>query len=112
MIFIKDGNGFSLTLRNATPTGLTIKSTKSRLKLFSINYMPDPTAAERMRRYRARKAGRLPPAELFTCANCSRPHTGAHDPFCAKCWLCITEEGRADLAFRQAAFRVNRKTQS
>jgi hypothetical protein len=82
------------------------------LKLFSINYMPDPTAAERMRRYRARQAGRLPPAELFTCSNCSRPHTGAHDPFCAKCWLCITEEGRADLAFRQAAFRVNRKTQS
>lgn len=43
MIFIKDGNGSSLTLKNATPTGLTIKSTKSRLKLFSINYMPDPT---------------------------------------------------------------------
>ena len=43
MIFIRDGNGFSLTLRNATPTGLTIKSTKSRLKLLSINYMPEPS---------------------------------------------------------------------
>lgn len=79
--------------------------------------MPDPTAAERMRRYRERKAGRLPPAETFTCANCSRPHTlaghlGAHHPYCTKCWLCITPEGRADLAARQATFRANRKAQS
>jgi len=62
--------------------------------------MPDPTAAERARRYRERLAGRLPPAERPSCQSCGRLHTGAHGVLCSRCWQSGTPEGRADLAAR------------
>ena len=48
--------------------------------------MPDPTGADRQRRYRARQAGLLPPVKLRPCATCSRLHTGAHGDYCVWCW--------------------------
>jgi len=48
--------------------------------------MPDPTGAERQRRYRERKAGRLPPAPKPTCAACGITHTGARGLLCSRCW--------------------------
>ena len=62
--------------------------------------MPDPTTAERSRRYRERKAGRLPPAQRLTCQCCPRIHTGAHGLLCSRCWQSTTVEGRADRADR------------
>lgn len=67
--------------------------------------MPD-TAADRARRYRERRAGRLPPVELSTCSACSGPHTGAHGLLCRRCWLRLTPEGQADLSARQALHKV------
>jgi hypothetical protein len=49
--------------------------------------MSDPTAADRARRYRERKAGRLPPAQRQS----------------------LTVEGRADRAARVAKVRAKRK---
>jgi hypothetical protein len=62
--------------------------------------MPDPTAADRARRYRERKAGRLPPAERPTCQCCGITHTGARGLLCSRCWQSTTVEGRADRAAR------------
>jgi hypothetical protein len=62
--------------------------------------MPDPTAAERSRRYRERKAGRLPPAQRPACQACGILHTGAHGLLCSRCWTRLTPEGRADRADR------------
>jgi hypothetical protein len=62
--------------------------------------MPDPTGAERARRYRERKAGRLPPAERRICPACGITHTGARGMLCCKCWTRLTPEGRADRADR------------
>lgn len=60
----------------------------------------DPTAAERARRYRERKAGRLPPADKPSCAACGRTHTGARGVLCSRCWQSLTPEGKADQAAR------------
>jgi hypothetical protein len=62
--------------------------------------MPDPTAADRSRRYRERKAGRLPLAQRLMCQSCPRIHTGAHGLRCSRCWTSLTVEGRADRAAR------------
>jgi hypothetical protein len=62
--------------------------------------MPDPTAAARSRRYRERKAKRLPPAPKVPCQACGRIHTSAHGDLCQRCWLRLTPEGRADLVAR------------
>jgi hypothetical protein len=62
--------------------------------------MPDPTAAARMRRYRERQTGRLPPAVRPACQACGRVHTGAHELLCSRCWASLTPEGRADRVAR------------
>ena len=64
--------------------------------------MPDPRAAEYSRRYRERKAGRLPPAQRPTCQCCGITHTGARGLLCSRCWQSTTVEGRADRAARVA----------
>jgi hypothetical protein len=71
--------------------------------------MPDPTAAERSRRYRERQAGRLPPVELLPCTTCPRLHTGTHGDHCWECWRLHTPEGRADRAERVARVRARRR---
>jgi predicted amidophosphoribosyltransferase len=55
--------------------------------------MTNLTPAERQRRYRERKAGRLPPVE--PCIACNTPRSGSHAPLCSRCWRRLTEEGRA-----------------
>jgi hypothetical protein len=62
--------------------------------------MPDPTAAERQRRYRLRRAGLLPPAVKPQCQACGKVHRGAHGALCAACWRMLTPEGREDRARR------------
>ena len=74
--------------------------------------MPDPTAAERARRYRERKAGRLPAVEQQTCPACGRSHTGARGALCSRCWQSLTPEGRADRAARVAKARAKRKPEA
>jgi hypothetical protein len=60
----------------------------------------DPTNAARQRRWRERQAERLPPAVRVPCAGCPTLHTGAHDPWCSRCWERLTVEGRAAKALR------------
>jgi endogenous inhibitor of DNA gyrase (YacG/DUF329 family) len=62
--------------------------------------MPDPTNAARQRRWRERQAERLPPAVRVPCEACGTVHTGAHDPFCSRCWERLTVKGRAAKALR------------
>jgi hypothetical protein len=62
--------------------------------------MPDPTGAARSRRYRERKAGRLPPAQRLACQSCGILHTGARGLLCCRCWRRLTPEGRAERAAR------------
>ena len=71
--------------------------------------MPNPTGAERARRYRERKAGRLPAVERPTCQACGRTHTGARGSLCSRCWQSLTPEGQADRAARVAKVRGKRK---
>ena len=71
--------------------------------------MPDPTGAERARRYRERKAGRLAPVQPLSCAACGRNHTGVRGVLCSRCWQSLTPEGRADRAARVAKVRAKRK---
>jgi hypothetical protein len=60
----------------------------------------DPTAADRSRRYRERKAGRLLPVQRPACQACGKIHTGAHGLLCSRCWERLAPEGRADRADR------------
>jgi hypothetical protein len=73
--------------------------------------MPDPTGAARSRRYRERKAKRLPPAVRVPCEACGIIHTGAHGLLCCRCWRRLTPEGRAERAagVRQAQKRTRDK---
>ena len=71
--------------------------------------MPDPTGAERAKRYRERQAGRLPPPAKPTCPACGITHTGARGPLCSRCWQSLTVEGRANRAARVAKVRAKRK---
>ena len=71
--------------------------------------MPDPTGAERARRYRARKAGKLPPVERPTCPACGITHTGARGVLCSRCWERLDPAGRAFKAARVAKVRAKRK---
>lgn len=71
--------------------------------------MPDPTGADRARRYRERQAGRLPPAQRPACQACGIIHTGARGLMCARCWQSLTAEGRADRAARVAKARARAK---
>jgi hypothetical protein len=72
--------------------------------------MPDPTNADRQRRYRERQAGRLPPAERPTCPACSIAHTGARGLLCSRCWERLTEEGRQFKRDRVAKARARKRT--
>jgi hypothetical protein len=71
--------------------------------------MPDPTAADRQRRWRERQAERLPPAVRAPCPGCNALHTGKYDPWCQRCWLKLTPEGRADVAERVRQSRARRQ---
>lgn len=71
--------------------------------------MPDPTGAERARRYRQRQAGRLPPVELLTCQDCGRMHTGARGLLCSRCWERLDPAGRAFKAERVARSRKRKR---
>ena len=69
--------------------------------------MPDPTAAERQRRYRERQVGNLAPAVKLTCLACGKRHTGARGLLvCARCWERLTPEGRLYKADRVARSRA------
>ena len=68
----------------------------------------DPTNAARQRRWRERQAERLPPVVRVRCVCCETMHTGAHDPFCQRCWLRLTPEGRANVAERVRQSRARR----
>jgi len=55
---------------------------------------PSDSSAERQRRYRERKAGRLPSVEKPACIACGIVHKKAHGDLCARCWERLTPEGR------------------
>lgn len=61
--------------------------------------------AEKQKRYRERKAGRLPAPEKPTCQACGKAHTGARGLLCCRCWESLTPEGRAYRAARVARAR-------
>lgn len=71
--------------------------------------MPDPSKAARNRRYRARRAGDLPPVERLTCPACSKLHTGARGLLCCRCWERLTPEGKAWRAERVARSRKRKQ---
>jgi len=72
--------------------------------------MPDRSAAaEHSRRYRERKAGRLPPPQPPICPACGLAHRGARGILCSRCWERLTPEGRAFKAERVARSRARRK---
>ena len=71
--------------------------------------MPDPTNAERQRRWRERQAERLPPAVRVPCEACPTLHTGAHGLLCSRCWERLTVEGRAAKALRVRRSRARRR---
>ena len=52
------------------------------------------SSAERQKRYRERKAGRLPPVERPACSACGIIHKGKHGYLCSRCWERLTPEGR------------------
>lgn len=68
--------------------------------------MTDPRGAEYSRRYRDRKAGRLPPPTLPKCLTCGKGHKSARGQYCSRCWL-KTEEGREWQRNRVKEFRVS-----
>jgi len=71
--------------------------------------MPDPTNADRQRRYRQRKAGRLPPPAKPTCPACGITHTGARGPLCSRCWERLDPSGRQFKAERVAKSRARKR---
>jgi len=71
--------------------------------------MPDPTNADRQRRWRDRQAGRLAAAVQLNCQACGKLHTGARGALCSRCWQSLTPEGRADRAARVAKVRAKAK---
>jgi hypothetical protein len=74
-----------------------------------ISPIPDPTAADRSRRYRERQAERLPPVVRVPCQACPTLHTGVHGDLCQRCWLRLTPEGRANVAERVRRSRARRR---
>jgi hypothetical protein len=67
--------------------------------------MPDPTNAERSRRFRARRAGKIPPAERLICSACGAGRSERYGEICRRCWERLTPEGRAAKAERVAKAR-------
>jgi 5-methylcytosine-specific restriction endonuclease McrA len=72
----------------------------------AADHMADPRAAEYSRRYRERKAGRMPPPTLPKCLTCGKEHRGARGEYCSRCWL-KTDEGREWQRNRVKDFRVS-----
>lgn len=71
--------------------------------------MPDPTGADRQRRWRDRQAGRLPSVDRPSCAACGRVHTGIRGVLCSRCWRALTPEGKADRVERVRRAQARRK---
>ena len=69
--------------------------------------MPDPTNADRQRRWRERQAGRAAPAAKVLCTVCGIIHTGAHGTLCRLCWR-KTPDGLEWQRQRIAALRARR----
>ena len=67
------------------------------------------SGADRQRRYRERKAGRLAPAPRFACLSCGILHLGARGALCSRCWERLTPEGRAYRADRVARSRARKR---
>jgi hypothetical protein len=63
--------------------------------------MPDPTNADRQRRWRQRQAGELSPTVVCSCG---KRALGDHGGLCSRCWL-KTAEGREWQRLRMQAFR-------
>ena len=70
--------------------------------------MPD-TPADRAKRYRERKAGRLPPLQPPVCPACGLLHRGARGLLCSRCWERLTPEGRAFKAERVRRARARKR---
>ena len=70
----------------------------------------DPTNAERSRRFRARRAGKMPPAVRLICSACGAGRSGRYGEICRRCWERLTPEGRADKAARVARVRAKGKS--
>jgi hypothetical protein len=72
--------------------------------------MPDPTNADRQRRWRARrKAGTT--WQPLICQSCGKPHIGAHGSLCSRCWEQLTPDGRAAKAARVRRSRARKRQQ-
>lgn len=70
---------------------------------------PDPTAAERSRRYYARKTGKLDP--VSPCCCCGRATYSPRDGLCRACWL-KTPDGKADTLRRTKATRDRQRAKA
>ena len=71
--------------------------------------MPDPTNADRQRRWRERQAERLPPAVRVPCETCPTMHTGKYGLLCQRCWLRLAPEGRAEVSARVQRSKARRQ---
>jgi hypothetical protein len=71
--------------------------------------MPDPTAAARQRRRRARLAMQLPEAVVLTCGRCGGNCTGKYQPLCQRCWRAVDPAGKAAAAQAVAASRQRQR---
>lgn len=74
--------------------------------------MTQSKAAQKMKLYRARKAGKEPPVKRYKCITCPTLHTGKHNPYCSRCWEKHDPAGRAAKAERVAKSRKKRKDQN
>ncbi|MEB3319005.1 MAG: hypothetical protein VKO39_12820 [Cyanobacteriota bacterium] len=67
------------------------------------------TGAQRQKRLKDRKRGRLAPAKTFSCEGCGKLHKGAHGKRCRQCWL-KTPDGRARVAHLAARLKARNLT--
>jgi hypothetical protein len=67
------------------------------------------TSAARSRRYRDRKARRLPPHQTPVCTACGAGASGQYGTICRRCWERLTPEGRAAKAARVAKARKRKR---
>ena len=76
--------------------------------LRSIPRMPE-SAADKARRYRERRAGRLPALPVCQACGVTVLRGGA---LCSRCWERLTPDGRAAKAARVAKSRAKRRIES
>lgn len=67
------------------------------------------TSADRSRRYRERRAGRLAPHQSPICAACGAGASGQYGAICRRCWERLTSEGRAAKAARVARAKKRKR---